>query len=135
MKFQKATDYAIRVLSYLHSHNSRDDLLTAQMISEAVGMTYPFFLKIANQLKHQGLIITAQGRYGGYRLARRGNKISVYDVFVAIEGELRITNCPKDEHSAAPCAVHGYFEEMQNMMVAAMSSKKISEFAVKKVCA
>ena len=139
MKIQKATDYAIRVLSYLSSHDSSGDLLTAQMISEAVGVTHPFFIKIANQLKQQGLLNTVQGRHGGYQLARRGEMISVYDVFVAIEGELSITNCQKcgepGVQNIVSCVAHSYFKEMQKMMVETMSSKKISEFHTKKVCA
>jgi len=134
MKIQKSTDYAIRILRYLHSYTSyKSDVLTAQTIAEAIGMSYPFFIKTANQLKNKDLITSIQGRNGGYRIARSGDKISIYDVFLAIEGELNIYSCCPQEGaqcdcSTARCAVHGYFKDVQQTLIGAMASRKISDF-------
>ena len=131
MQLQISTDYAIRILQYLHKNN--DDLPTAMTISQSIGITYPFFIKIANQLKQKGLLSAVQGRNGGYRLARPAHQISIYDVFLSIEGQLQINRClQKDQHCSrgdkGDCLMHGFFRSLQEMLVEEMSGKNIADF-------
>jgi len=102
-------------------------------ISQAVGITYPFFIKIASQLKQKGLVITAQGRNGGYKLARPAQEISLYDVFLAIEGELKLNRClHKDgycsRNAVDTCLLHDYFYALQEDLIASLSGKYIADF-------
>jgi len=132
MQVQISTDYAIRILQYLHKNN--EDLPTAMTISQAIGITYPFFIKIANQLKQKGLLSAVQGRNGGYRLARPADEISVYDVFLSIEGDLQINRClQQDNHCTRglpkDCTLHGFFRNLQNAIISDMQDKHISDFA------
>jgi len=137
MQFQISTDFAIRILMYLHENRYEVEPHTAMNISKAVGMTYPFFIKIANQLKKANLIHAIQGRNGGYKLpeGKPANQISVYDVFVAVEGDNRkISHCMKT--GAKPCTnnhdgdcklrkfLHGLQE---NALFAPMSKMMISD--------
>ena len=131
MQVQISTDYAIRILQYLHKH--RDDLPTAMTISQAVGITYPFFIKIANQLKQRGLLSAVQGRNGGYRLGRPAHEISVYDVFHSIEGDLQINRCLKeDKHcnrgARDDCRLHKFFHGLQEKIIEDMANKYIIDF-------
>jgi len=131
MQIQISTDYAIRILQYLH--RNKEDLPTAMTISQSIGITYPFFIKIANQLKQKGLLTAVQGRNGGYRLARPANQISVYDVFLSIEGALSINRCLQDGHSCSRgepdgCTVQHFFRSVQDSLVTEMSSKSIADF-------
>ena len=131
MQLQVSTDYAVRILQHLHIH--RAELATAKTISDAIGVTYSFFIKIANQLKKHGLLHTVQGRKGGYMLARPASEISLYDIFLAIEGKLQINRCLRDDQycsrdAVGKCPVHDYLFALQNDMIALLSSKYISEF-------
>ena len=128
MKITKSINYAIHILRCLHEHsyiNNNRDVLTAEAITEAVGMSYPFFVKTAHQLKRQGLLSTVQGRNGGYQIAKHGDEISVYDVFIAMEGELEVTR--NLDNDGAPCAVLDYFRGLQTILTDSMASKKISD--------
>ena len=133
MQVQISTDYAIRILQYLHKH--KEDLPTAMTISQSIGITYPFFIKIANQLKQKGLLSAVQGRNGGYRLARPAHQISVYDVFHSIEGDLQInrclqpdTHCSRGEGVRDECHLHKFFHGLQERIIEDMTQKNISEF-------
>ena len=131
MQFQVSTDYAIRIVQYLHIH--RTQLPTAKTISQSIGVTYSFFLKIANQLKLHGLVDTVQGRNGGYMLAKPAAEISLYDIYFAIEGELQINRCLKGDQycsrdAVGDCPVHDYLLVLQNDLIALLSSKYISDF-------
>ena len=129
MKVQISTDRAIRILQYLHVNTG--EVATAMTISQAVGVTYPFFIKIANQLKQNGLIGTVQGRHGGYQLAKSAEEISVYDVFLSTQGELKISNCLReDQHckqgAVSHCRIHDFFCSLQDKMIEAMKKENIA---------
>jgi len=131
MQLQVSTDYAIRILHYLHIN--KEDLSTAMTISQSIGITYPFFIKIANQLKKKGLLSAVQGRNGGYRLARSAAEISIYDVFWAIEGDLTLNRCLHDDRfcnrmEPEDCKFHHFFQGLQDQVVDALSQKNIAEF-------
>jgi len=133
MKLQISTDYAVRILQHLHSH--KGELLTAMEIAESTGMTYPFFIKIASQLKKKDLLNSTQGRKGGYQLGKPACEISLYDVFLCIEGELQLNRCRGEE---APCfqgeinvcKLHEFFDELQRKVIAEMSELSIADLTL-----
>jgi len=132
MQLQISTDYAVRILQYLHKH--KEDLPTAMTISQSIGITYPFFIKIANQLKQKGLLSAVQGRNGGYRLARPAQQISLYDVFLSIEGELQINRCLQNEQNCTKgevhhCKLHSFLRSLQDKLISEMSGQSIADFA------
>lgn len=132
MQLQISTDYAIRILQYLHDHKT--ELPTAMTISQAIGITYPFFIKIANQLKQKGLVDAVQGRNGGYKLAPGAEDTTIYDIFLAIEGPLQINRCLQDDRLCSRdavdhCPVHVFFGSLQEQIISAMQSKNISAFS------
>jgi len=131
MKIQVSTDYAVRILQYLHQ--SEDELHTASSIAEAIGITYPFFIKIANQLKKRKLIDSVQGRNGGYFLGRPAEEISLYDVFLSIEGELVISRCLGDGPCMGDrhkdCRLHDVFRNVQEKVIEELSGQTIAKLA------
>jgi len=133
MRLQVSTDHAIRILQYLHERDrNNNDLHTAMDIANATGVTYPFFIKIANQLKKNGLLSSIQGRNGGYVLGRPAHEISLYDVFLAIEGELQIRSSLHEsaqyaKHNPETCTLHIFLRNMQDEMIAKMTGKSIAD--------
>jgi len=132
MRIQVSTDYAIRILYYLHANQG--ELSTAMTISQSIGITYPFFIKIANQLKRKGLLQAIQGRNGGYHLARPGEEISLYDVFWSIEGDLTLNRCLKNDNfcnriDPEDCDFHQYFKELQDQVIGVLRGKSIADFS------
>jgi len=132
MQLQKSTDYAIRVLLYLSNYRtSVHNMPTAKMISKEVGLSHPFFIKIASQLKRHGLIDTVQGPYGGYLLAKPAHEISLYDVVLAMEGELFVLHCLEEgaicSRKGVRCTVQDYFGNVQKTLIDALVSKNIAD--------
>jgi len=132
MKIQISTDYALRILRYLHEN--KGELHTAMNIAQAIGITYPVFIKIANQMKKEELVNSAQGRNGGYQLGKPAYKISLYDVFLCIEGDLQINRCfnenedePCTNGHKAHCKLRKFFQGLQDEMIASMSEVSIAD--------
>jgi len=132
MHFQLSTKYAIHLLQYLHVHDR--GLPTATTISHSIGVTYPLVVKIANELKKHGLLVTVQGRHGGYMLAKPATEISIYDVLLAIEGDLQLVRCLKDKQCSTrdtigKCSTHDYLLTLQSDMAAFLSRKYVADFS------
>ena len=130
MRFEIHTDYAIRILRYMYVRG--DEVLTAMEIAQATGITSPIFTSIASQLKRAGILKTVQGRYGGYIFSKPANEISLYDVFVGIEGEMRINRCLETgglcEHGKeVECKVHGILYGVQDELIKRLSNVFISD--------
>lgn len=130
MQFQVSTDYAIRIVYYLSKHP--DDLPTAMTIAEKMGITYPFFIKVANRLKQRGLINAVQGRNGGYYLGRSPEKISLYDIVMIMEGDLKINKCLEVDGTCSMdcigrCPVYDVFLNVQAELIKMLSSVYVSD--------
>jgi len=64
-------------------------------------LPYRFLCNIANKLKKAKLIVSQEGRSGGYKLARSSKKIKVGEVFKAIEGEIAPVKCLQGKKCAS----------------------------------
>jgi len=127
MKIQTSTYCAIRILQYLHTHQA--EVSSAAVISQSIGIAYPFLIKIANQLKHSGLIDAVQGRNGGYFLARPAQQISVYDAFLATAGKLEVSNQRCSRGVLPSHLLDEFFCELQEKIIEEMKRTKFSELS------
>ena len=128
MQLSASADYALRIMHYIYAHKG---LVRGSDISEAVGITYAYFQKIAQQLKQHGLLTTEQGRNGGYRLTRPAREISVYDVVSVIQGELFVIREQQTSryhsHQAVALAIQAHFRQLQATLVEQMSRISIAD--------
>ena len=77
------TIYAAQILGYLTA--KEEPLATAKEIVAQVGVTYQYCMKILNEMRHAGLLVSEQGCRGGFRLGKAAEKISLYDVVSLFE--------------------------------------------------
>jgi len=100
-------------------------------IVNATGIHYPYVMKIAARLKKAGLLNVVLGRCGGYTLGKPAEKISVYDVFVCVEGELRIKDSLQSGHLPNGEQNDGDLEsflcDLQDKMIAELSEISIAD--------
>lgn len=65
-------------------------------VVESQGMSETCLRRIIPDLHKAGIILAKPGRGGGVMLAKNPEKISIYDVFLAVGEEIGITDCTKD---------------------------------------
>ncbi len=90
MYITQETDYAVRIVYCLANATSRKD---AGSISEEMGVSLRFSLKILHKLVKAGIVRSYKGAKGGYELARPAEEINLKQVIEAIEGTYRIVKC------------------------------------------
>ena len=129
MRFEISTDYAIRALRFLYL--SEGEVVTTMELAQSIGITFPVFSKIATKLRRAGILKTIHGQKGGYVLGRPANEISIYDVFLCIEGDLRINHClesgePCDHGEQVKCKVHDILYGIQEELIEKLSNVSIA---------
>src|SRR5215813_7307127 len=76
------------------------DFVPAQRISDALGMSPASVAALLRRLHHAGLIETREGANGGVRLAMIASKITVLDIFKAIEQDRPLFQSNSSLHSS-----------------------------------
>ncbi|WP_295746932.1 Rrf2 family transcriptional regulator [uncultured Limosilactobacillus sp.] len=89
MKVSKSFVQAIGILVML-AEQPRKCPLKSNIISDRLGASHTYLLKIANKLKRAGLINAISSKNGGYYLQKNPNKITYLDIYQAVENELTI---------------------------------------------
>ena len=92
MQLTRHTDYAFRVLIYLCSVD-KEELSTVGEIAAVFQVPLNHLTKVVQQLGKAGFITTLRGKYGGIRLARSEQDISLGSVVRAMEATLDPVNC------------------------------------------
>jgi Rrf2 family nitric oxide-sensitive transcriptional repressor len=111
MRLTIFTDYTLRVLIYLGSHQREGRLATIGDIAAAYHISENHLMKIVHHLAKQGYIETIRGKGGGMRLARAPELITIGDVVRSAEEDLAIVECFQPGNYACPlgpaCTLRG----------------------------
>lgn len=96
LRLTKKADYALIALSHLAAGESGTSM-SAKEIAGRHGIPLPLLAKVLQKLARNGLLESAQGTNGGYRLARSAERISVFEVVKAIDGPGILKTCFTEE--------------------------------------
>lgn len=88
------TDYAVRIVDYLAGIK---DLRSGKGISEAMNIPMRFARNILQRLATQKIIVSHKGMNGGYKLTRKPEEISLYDVFIAMDEPTIMSRCLRND--------------------------------------
>ncbi len=86
MKLSAKAEYACLAVIALARHGSDPAPVRIREIAEGHAIPERYLVQILLQLKAAGLVHSARGAAGGYRLARPAAQISLAEVLGAIEG-------------------------------------------------
>jgi Rrf2 family protein len=85
MKISSQEEYGLRCLLRLaRAEENRVQSLTIPEVAAGEGLSPPYVAKLLGVLRHAGLIDSARGRAGGYRLARPPAEVSLGQVLMAL---------------------------------------------------
>src|SRR5262245_60847532 len=74
-----------------------DTAVSLSMIAERQDLSLSYLEQLFYQLRRAGLVESARGRTGGYKLARSAADISVAEIMSAVQEETRMTRCLGEE--------------------------------------
>ena len=93
MRLTAQADYAVVMMTAAARHCGVSGRLNATILAEETGLPLPTVQKLVSRLSAAGLIESARGTGGGFRLSRPPASISLADIVEAIEGPIAMTAC------------------------------------------
>ena len=91
MRLSRLADFAIVLMT--HMAQSPGATHSAAEMAAATRLPGPAVAKVLARLCHEGLIDSARGVKGGYRLERPAAAISVDSIVSAVDGPVALTQC------------------------------------------
>lgn len=107
--------YAVMAMADL-ARQGGEAAVPLSQISERQRITVAYLEQLFQQLRRAGLVESARGRAGGYRLGRAARDISVAEIMAAVDEGVRMTRCMGPEAEACMagerCLTHNLWEAL-----------------------
>jgi Rrf2 family nitric oxide-sensitive transcriptional repressor len=129
MKLTRYSDYALRVLTYLASHDDR--LASIREIAERYRISENHLMKVVHDLGRAGFILTSRGRGGGLRLARPANEIMLGEVVRHTEDGFDLVDCGSCLIAPA-CGATGVLKEATRAFLAVLDRYTLADVALQR---
>lgn len=94
------SDYGFIVLLTLAKHYNKGYLSLSQ-IAKNKKLSAGYLAQLIRPLVKSGLVVSKEGKGGGYTLAKNPKDISVLDVLEALEGPVKLVKCLKNNHTCS----------------------------------
>ena len=132
MRLTSLSDYAVVLLAAAARHPAGARLSATQLAGET-GIPLPTAQKLTGRLAVAGLLDTARGSGGGFRLARSAKAISLADIVEAVEGPIAMTNCvDNSRHDCAltsACAVRPHMGVVNGAVRGALQAVSLEQLS------
>lgn len=117
MQLNTSTNYALNIMLYL-AKNKR--IVSSTELSQHTAISKRYLMQIVAKLRDGELLGTSIGSVGGYYLLREPQNISLYDIIILMEGEIRIHR--SSEAEAAQYTLYLAFTDLRHRIYHYLSS-------------
>ena len=100
LKLTKKADYGLIAVRHLAVGSK---IASAKEIAEKYRIPLPLLSKVLQTLVRNGLLASAQGATGGYKLARDPHDINALEVIRSIDGPIILTQCFTEHDEPIEC--------------------------------
>ncbi|MBI4971667.1 MAG: Rrf2 family transcriptional regulator [Candidatus Omnitrophica bacterium] len=102
MRFTTKTEYGLVCLVYMAKHPEAEMVTVKDLgLTESYSMTY--MEKILQKLRASNIVVSHQGKHGGYSLARDPSQITLREIIEALEGGTFGKFCETDLRKEIVC--------------------------------
>lgn len=133
IKISKKIENGILALQYIASKQGK--LVSAKEIAEKLNIPFDFTSKILQILKNKDIVVSVQGKSGGYKLKRKSNEISVGEIVEALESKtfMSMVECSLQNNDStcgrtASCSIKHTMSNLQDKLNLIIYSTPLSEF-------
>lgn len=122
--------YAVTAMADLAKYGA-GEAVPLSAIAERQHISLAYLEQLFAKLRRAGLVESARGRAGGYRLARPAPSVSVAEILRAVEEGIRMTRCSGAE--SAPCVAgqrcltHGLWDALGEQIATFLDSVTLQE--------
>jgi len=92
---RRNTDYALRLVAALVENYGRLPV-SARQLAKSCDVSYELACKLLQKLSSAKLVASSMGANGGFEIAKNPEKISLYQVVAAVQGNICLNRCVPD---------------------------------------
>ena len=122
--------YAVTAMADLAKYGA-DGAQSLPAIAERQQISLAYLEQLFLKLRRAGLVESARGRSGGYRLSRPAGDIAVADIMGAVEEDMRMTRCggelDKPCMAGRRCLTHGLWDALGDQIAAFLENVTLQE--------
>lgn len=128
MKLTTKGRYAVTAMLDLAVHAGAKPVPLAD-ISQRQGISLSYLEQLFARLRRKGLVVSARGPGGGYRLSRDAKEIAVVTVLSAIDEKLDTTRCHGHANcqNGQPCLTHELWFDLSRQIHDFLSNITLGE--------
>lgn len=117
MKLSTRGRYAVMAMADLAGHMQGSRPVPLADISLRQGISLSYLEQLFAKLRRGGLVASARGPGGGYRLARPASETRIADIIVAVDEPIKATRCQDGKSIGClgkngRCLTHDLWEEL-----------------------
>lgn len=120
--------YAVTAMLDLAIHY-KDGPITLSDISKRQGISLSYLEQLFSKLRKGGLVDSARGPGGGYRLSRSAGEIAVAQVIAAVDESIDVTRCGGmgNCHEGGPCLTHELWHDLSGQIFKFLSDISLGQ--------
>ncbi len=129
--------YAVMAMVDL-ARNGTDKPVALNEIAQRQEISLSYLEQLFAGLRRGGLVVSARGPGGGYRLAHAANETRISDIMIAVEEPLRATRCDLASSRGCTgqqgrCVTHDLWEELGRQIHIFLSAVTLADVVNKRV--
>lgn len=122
--------YAVMAMADLAKYGV-DGSRSLPLIAERQQISLAYLEQLFLKLRRAGLVESARGRSGGYRLGRPASTITVAEIMGAVEEDMRMTRCGGEAEkpcmTGQRCLTHGLWDALGDHIAAFLEGVTLQE--------
>lgn len=125
--------YAVTAMLDLALHSQQGSITLAD-ISQRQGISLSYLEQLFSRLRKRGLVDSARGPGGGYRLSRDAGQIAIADVIGAVDETVDATRCQgkRDCHGSTECLTHELWADLSTQIYDFLSHINLADLVQKR---
>jgi Rrf2 family protein len=134
LQISRKIEYGLRAMVCLAAQ-AQGTVVPFREIARRMEVPEDFLAKILKTLVGRGLVTSARGAHGGYRLTKAAKEITFLDVIEAVEGPFVVSLCGGGkEHESCrmtrACTMYGVWQRGQERMLEVYRSATLDQLAM-----
>jgi Rrf2 family iron-sulfur cluster assembly transcriptional regulator len=135
MKMSTKGRYAVMAMIDIAQH-SRGEPVSLAEIAVRQDISQEYLEQLFGKLRKAGLVESARGPGGGYRLARDVSETPISEIILAVDEELQLTRCGGDAVEGCVkgerCNAHDLWSSLGRQMISFLSSITLEDVVEKR---
>lgn len=128
--------YGIRAMAHMASRP--DHVWSARQLAGETGVPFKFLETILRELRQENLVESQRGLFGGHRLARKPDTISIAAVIRVLDGMIAPIQCASpfkyspcvDCTDPASCGIRHLMIDVRNAMSGVLDARTLADLVV-----